>query len=63
MIGTVGRILGDARVNIAGMQVSRVQRGGRALVAMSVDSAIGSEAMADIEAAIQASYVRGIDLV
>jgi D-3-phosphoglycerate dehydrogenase / 2-oxoglutarate reductase len=62
MIGTVGRILGDARVNIAGMQVSRVQRGGQALVAMSVDSAITSEALADIESAIEASFVRGIDL-
>jgi D-3-phosphoglycerate dehydrogenase len=62
MVGVVGRILGDAGVNIAGMQVSRDQRGGQALVALSVDSAIGAEALAEIEAAIEASSVRGIDL-
>ena len=39
MVGTVGRILGDAGVNIAGMQVSRDAKGGQALVALSVDSA------------------------
>src|SRR5215210_7780983 len=62
MVGTVGQILGDARINIAGMQVSRDQRGGQALVALSVDSAISSEALAEIEAAIEAASVRGIDL-
>ncbi len=62
MVGTVGRILGDAGINIAGMQVSRDERGGQALVALSVDSAIGGEALAEIEAAIEASSVRGVDL-
>ena len=38
MVGTVGKILGDAGVNIAGMQVSRNEKGGQALVALSVDS-------------------------
>ena len=36
--------------------------GGQALVALSVDSAIGGEPMAEIEAAIEAASVRGIDL-
>lgn len=40
MVGTVGQILGQAKVNIAGMQVSRETEGGEALVALSVDSAI-----------------------
>ena len=40
MVGTVGGILGDAGVNIAGMQVARDAKGGQALVALSVDSAI-----------------------
>ena len=62
MVGTVGRILGDARINIAGMQVSRDEKGGQALVALSVDSAIGADALAEIEAAIEASSVRGVDL-
>jgi D-3-phosphoglycerate dehydrogenase len=63
MVGTVGRILGDAGVNIAGMQVSRDTLGGHALVALSVDSAIPAEALADIEAAIDALSLRGVDLV
>jgi D-3-phosphoglycerate dehydrogenase / 2-oxoglutarate reductase len=63
MVGTVGRILGEAGVNIAGMQVSRDTKGGHALVAMSVDSAITAETLADIEQAIEAASVRAVDLV
>ncbi len=51
----VGRILGDAEVNIAGMQVSRDDKGGQALVALSVDSAIPAETLAEIEQAIDAT--------
>ena len=63
MVGTVGRILGDSQVNIAGMQVSRDAKGGHALVALSVDSAIPAEALAEIEGAIDATSLRGVDLV
>jgi D-3-phosphoglycerate dehydrogenase len=63
MVGTVGRILGDSNVNIAGMQVSRDSKGGAALVALSVDSAIPNEALAEIEQAISATCVRAVDLV
>jgi D-3-phosphoglycerate dehydrogenase / 2-oxoglutarate reductase len=62
MIGTVGRILGDASVNIAGMQVSRTDKGGEALVALSVDTAIPAETLAEIGAAIDAVSVRAVDL-
>jgi D-3-phosphoglycerate dehydrogenase len=62
MVGTVGRILGDAGVNIAGMQVSRDSLGGHALVALSVDSAIPPEALAEIEQAIDATSLRAVDL-
>ena len=62
MVGIVGRILGAAEVNIAGMQVSRDRKGGHALVAMSVDSVIPRSAMAEIAAAISASAVRTVDL-
>jgi len=63
MVGTVGRILGDSNVNIAGMQVSRDAKGGHALVALSVDSSIPSEALAEIEHAIDATSLRAVDLV
>src|SRR6478609_398754 len=63
MVGTVGGILGDAGINIAGMQVSRDTKGGQALVALSVDSAIPHEALADIQESMDALTVRAVDLI
>jgi D-3-phosphoglycerate dehydrogenase len=62
MVGTVGQILGDAGINIAGMQVSRDAKGGGALVALSVDTAISAETLEEIEHAIEASSARAVDL-
>jgi D-3-phosphoglycerate dehydrogenase len=62
MVGTVGQILGDAGVNIAGMQVSRDEKGGQALVALSVDSAVPAEVLEAIRTSIDAESVRGVDL-
>ncbi|MFL6108210.1 MAG: NAD(P)-dependent oxidoreductase, partial [Marmoricola sp.] len=62
MVGTVGQILGEAAVNIAGMQVSRDAKGGMALVALSVDSAVSAEVLEQIRTAIDAETVRGVDL-
>jgi D-3-phosphoglycerate dehydrogenase len=62
MVGSVGVALGDAGVNIAGMQVARASLGGRALVALSVDSAIPQDALLEIEHAIEAWSVRAVDL-
>jgi D-3-phosphoglycerate dehydrogenase len=62
MVGTVGRILGDAAVNIAGMQVARDGKGGRALVALSVDSVIPPPVLDAIERSLDASVVRAVDL-
>ena len=63
MVGTVGQILGDAQINIAGMQVSRDAKGGQALVALSVDSAIPADTLTEIADAISATSIRAIDLV
>jgi len=62
MVGTVGGILGRADVNIAGMQVARDAKGGHALVALSVDSAIPADVLVDIQSAIDAVAVRAVDL-
>ncbi len=62
MVGTVGGILGEAAVNIAGMQVSRDEKGGQALVALSVDSAVPAEVLDKIRDAIEAETVSGVDL-
>lgn len=63
MVGTVGGILGGAGINIAGMQVARRDKGGSALVALSVDSAIPAEVLAEIKVAIDALAVHAVDLV
>jgi D-3-phosphoglycerate dehydrogenase / 2-oxoglutarate reductase len=62
MVGTVGGILGDAGVNIAGMQVSRDHKGGHALVTMTVDSAISPAVLDELAHAINAESVCSVDL-
>jgi D-3-phosphoglycerate dehydrogenase len=62
MVGTVGQILGQAQVNIAGMQVARDAKGGHALVALSVDSAIPADVLDEIRAAMAAEAVCAVDL-
>jgi D-3-phosphoglycerate dehydrogenase len=62
VIGIMGRILGEAGVNIAGMQVSRDRKGGKVLVAMTVDSTIPQAALDEIAREIDAEDVRAIDL-
>ncbi len=62
VVGVLGRILGDADVNIASMQVARDAKGGPALVALSVDSAIAPETLLEIEEAIHANSVRAVNL-
>ena len=63
VIGVVGQLLGEARVNIAGMQVSRHDASGRAMVALTVDSAIPPELVDEIQAAIGTEVVRVVNLV
>jgi D-3-phosphoglycerate dehydrogenase / 2-oxoglutarate reductase len=63
VVGAVGQLLGDAGINIAGMQVSRDSRGGHALMALTVDSAVPAPTMAGIVAVIGAHSGRAVDLV
>ena len=62
VIGALGELLGDAHINIAGMQVSRNDDTGQALVALTVDNAIPPELIGAIEREIGASTVRVVDL-
>jgi D-3-phosphoglycerate dehydrogenase len=62
VVGILGRMLGDARINIAGMQVGRDEIGGAAVVALTVDSAIPGEVLAAIAAEIGAETARAVDL-
>jgi D-3-phosphoglycerate dehydrogenase / 2-oxoglutarate reductase len=62
VVGIVGRVLGEAGVNIASMQVSRREAGGEALMVLTVDSAIPADALADIAKNVGASSARTADL-
>ncbi len=62
VVGELGRILGEQGVNIAGMQVSRDEQGGHALIAMTVDSPIEASALDEIVEAIGAHEGRSLDL-
>ncbi|WP_404816752.1 phosphoglycerate dehydrogenase [Streptomyces thermolineatus] len=62
VVGTVGRILGEAGLNIAGMQVARAAAGGEALVALTVDDTIPHQVLAEIAAEIGATSARAVDL-
>jgi D-3-phosphoglycerate dehydrogenase len=62
VVGIVGQILGDRKINIAGMQVCRDARGGEALIALTVDSAVPPDARDEIAVAIGATVARVADL-
>ena len=63
IVGTVGRVLGEANVNIAGMQVARASAGGETLMVLVVDDAIPAETLAAIANEIGASSARTADIV
>jgi len=54
-------LLGDAAINIGGMQVSR-DDSGNALIVLTVDSAVSADQVSSIAAQIGASAGRAIDL-
>jgi D-3-phosphoglycerate dehydrogenase / 2-oxoglutarate reductase len=62
VVGTVGRLLGDEGINIASMQVGRDARGGKALIALTVDSVIPLPVLDDIAVEIGADVARRVDL-
>src|SRR3954452_9960062 len=62
VVGAVGAALGEAGINIAGAQVSRTTQGGEALMAVTVDSPVSGELLADIAGRIGAREARAADL-
>jgi len=57
VIGRVGSLFGQAGVNIANMAVSRNREGGKALMALSVDSAVPPELAAQLREGMDDAYV------
>ncbi|OIV37624.1 phosphoglycerate dehydrogenase [Mangrovactinospora gilvigrisea] len=62
VVGTLGRILGEAGINIAGMQVARSAQGGEALIALTLDTAVPSEVLGEIAEEVGAAYARAVHL-
>jgi len=62
VVGAAGRLLGEANINIGGMQVSRDEAGGQALIALTVDSAIPADVLAKIAVEVGAISARSVDL-
>ncbi len=63
IVATYGRELGDAKVNIAGMQIARQRAGGQALSVLTVDSPVPDEVLERIAVAIDATTLRAIEVV
>jgi D-3-phosphoglycerate dehydrogenase len=62
VVGAVGRVLGEAGTNIAGMQVARAAAGGDAMMVLNVDSQIQAAVLNEISEEIGAYLVRVADL-
>jgi D-3-phosphoglycerate dehydrogenase len=62
IVGAVGELLGDASINIANAQVSRVEAGGQALMSLSLDDAVPAEILQEIAKIIGAPYARAVSV-
>ena len=63
IVATYGKELGDAKVNIAGMQIARQSAGGQALSVLTVDSPVPEDVLERIAVAIEATSLRAIEIV
>ncbi|HAM24799.1 MAG TPA: phosphoglycerate dehydrogenase [Actinobacteria bacterium] len=63
VVGYIGNVMGDAGINIAGMQVSRRGEGGEAMIILTVDEAIAAADVASIIAGVGARTGCTVDLV
>ena len=57
VIGRIGKLFGEAGVNIANMAVSRNREGGKALMALSIDSPAPPELIEQLREGIDEAYV------
>jgi D-3-phosphoglycerate dehydrogenase len=62
IIGSVGTMLGQAKINIGGMYVGREERGKRAVMVLTVDEPVPEPLLEQILKEIEADFVRFVDL-
>ena len=60
--GTMGGALGKAGVNIAGMQASRREIGGMALMALTVDDSVSDAILEEVKKTTGADLARTVNL-
>ncbi|MFE2136161.1 phosphoglycerate dehydrogenase, partial [Streptomyces sp. NPDC059466] len=63
VVGTVGRVFGEAGINIAGMQVARAAAGGEALAVLTVDDTVPQGVLNEVADEIGATSARSVNLV
>jgi D-3-phosphoglycerate dehydrogenase len=62
MIGRIGTVLGDERVNIANMNLSRNRAGGRALCAIQTDEVVPADVVHKLEELAGVEDIRQVRL-
>ena len=62
VVATLGKILGEHTINIAGMQVSQNTKEGRALAVLAIDSALPAGVLDTISSAVEAEVAAEVDL-
>ena len=62
IVAIYGKEFGEAAINIAGMQIARHIAGGQALSVLTVDSPVPDALLEKVAAAIDASFLREIDI-
>jgi D-3-phosphoglycerate dehydrogenase len=63
IVAIYGRAFGDANINIAGMQIARDTKGGKALSVLTVDSRVPEELLGSVATEIEASTMAHIDII
>ncbi|MRH29617.1 phosphoglycerate dehydrogenase [Microbacterium sp. SYP-A9085] len=63
LVAIYARLLGDAGINIVGLQVAHPDAGGYALSVLTVDSPVSDEIVEEMRAAVGADFLRQIEIV
>jgi D-3-phosphoglycerate dehydrogenase len=62
IVAVYGKEFGEAKINIAGMQIARQEVGGKALSVLTVDSKVPAAILDTVRAAIDADLMLEIDI-
>ncbi|MFO7577109.1 MAG: phosphoglycerate dehydrogenase [Pelovirga sp.] len=62
LIGKIGTILGERRVNIGNMSLGRQQKAGEAMVVFSVDSQVDAQTLRLVGEAVEARFIKAVHL-